>query len=100
MAIHAIGYKALGIIDMRGCFPGVVSELNFMAGRTEYGRRGSHHGLIGDAKKGQGDEDADRNKNGRFNRFFPKRFLGGGTALLDHSTSYLADLNKRHDTSS
>ena len=75
MAIHAIGHETLGIIDMAGRFPGVVSELNFMAGRTESGGRGSDHGVVGDAEQGQGNEDADNNKDDRLDRSFPKGFL-------------------------
>lgn len=32
MTVHAVGNKPLGVIDMRGGFPGVVSELDLMAG--------------------------------------------------------------------
>ena len=77
MTIHAIGNKTLSVIDVGGCFPGVVGELNFVTGCTEFGGRGSHHGVVGDAEKGQGDEHADNDKNGRFDSSFPKRFLCG-----------------------
>ena len=50
MTIHAIGHKALGIVDMGGCFPGVIGGLNLVTGGTEFGGRGSYHGVIGDAK--------------------------------------------------
>ena len=58
MAIHAVGNKPLGIVDMGGCFPGVVSESNLMTGCTEFGSGGSHHGVISNAEKGECDENS------------------------------------------
>ncbi len=52
MAIHTVGNKALGIVDVGGCFPGVVGKLNLVTGGTEFGGRGPYHGIIGDAKQG------------------------------------------------
>jgi len=50
MAIHAIGDKTLGIIDMGGGFPGVVSILNFMAGCAKLGSGSPHHRIVPDAE--------------------------------------------------
>ena len=51
MTIHAVGNKPLFIVHMCGGFPGVVGKLNFMAGCTEIGGRGSDHGVVSDAEK-------------------------------------------------
>ena len=50
VAVHTVGHKALGIVDVGGGFPGVVGKLNFVTGCTEFGGRGSYHGVVGDAK--------------------------------------------------
>jgi hypothetical protein len=50
MAIHTVGDKALGIIYMGGCFPGVVSILYFVTGGTKLRGRCSHHSVISDAE--------------------------------------------------
>ncbi len=66
MAIHAIGHKALGVVNMGGGLPSVVGGLNLVAGCTKLGCRSSHHRIVADAEERKSDEDADRNKNGRF----------------------------------
>ena len=37
MAVHTIRNEPLSVIDMCGCFPGIVGETNFMAPCTELG---------------------------------------------------------------
>ena len=37
MAIHAIGNKPMGVVNMSGCLPGINRILNFMTGCTEPG---------------------------------------------------------------
>ena len=39
MAVHAVGHKALAIIDMGGGFPGVVGGLDFVTAGTKLRRR-------------------------------------------------------------
>jgi ABC-type transporter Mla maintaining outer membrane lipid asymmetry permease subunit MlaE len=58
VTIYAVGNKALAIVHMSGCFPGVVSESNLMTGCTEFGSGGSHHGVISIAEKGECDENS------------------------------------------
>lgn len=65
MAVHAVCHKSLGIIYMGGCFPGVVSELDFVAPSAKLRCGGSHHGEVRHAEKREGDDDPDSNKNGR-----------------------------------
>jgi hypothetical protein len=65
MAIHTVGHKALSIVDVGGCFPGVVGVLNLVTRCTELGGRGSYHRVIGNAKQRKSDENAEDNKNGR-----------------------------------
>ena len=66
MAVHAVGHKTLGVIDVGGGLPGVVGKLDLMAGGTELGRCGADHGIVGEAEKRKSDDDADGNKNGGF----------------------------------
>jgi hypothetical protein len=76
MTIHAIGHKPLGIIYMRGGFPGIVSEMNFVAGGTELRRRRAHHGVIADTKERKCNEDAKNNQEGSNDVFFHDLFPG------------------------
>jgi len=73
MAIHTIRNKALRIIYMGGCFPGVVSKLDFMAPGAKLRCGGSHHGEVSHTKKREGDDDPNSNKNGRLYKLFPGR---------------------------
>jgi len=50
MAIHAIGHKTLGVVNMGGGLPAVVGGLNLVATCTKLGRRSSHHGVVADAE--------------------------------------------------
>jgi len=37
MTVHTIGNKSLCIIHMGGCFPGIISKLDFMTGCAKLG---------------------------------------------------------------
>ena len=50
MAIHAVGHKALFVVHMSGCLPGVVGKLNLVAGGTKLGRGCADHGVVGETK--------------------------------------------------
>jgi hypothetical protein len=70
VAVHAVGHKSLGIIYMRRCLPGIVGELNFMAGGTELRCGSTDHGVVSKAKKGKGNDDPNDNENGGFDKLF------------------------------
>ena len=38
MAIHAVGNKSLGVVDVGGGFPGIVCGLDLVAGRAKFRR--------------------------------------------------------------
>ena len=65
MAVHAVGDKALGIVDMGGHFPCLISRFNLVAGGAESGCRSPDHGIIGDAEQGEGDDDSDADEKNR-----------------------------------
>ncbi len=62
MAIHAVSHKSLGIVDVGGGFPGVVGELNLMAGCAELGRGCPDHGIIGHAENREGNDNSNKYK--------------------------------------
>ena len=62
MTVHAVCDKPLGIIDMRGCFPGIIGISDFMAGGAELRRRRSDHGVITETEKGKSDQHHEANK--------------------------------------
>jgi hypothetical protein len=64
MTIHAVGDKALGVVGVGGCFPGIVGELDFMTGGTKLRGGGPYHCIIGDAENGKGDNNTRSDKNG------------------------------------
>jgi len=70
MAVHAISHETLSVINVSGCFPGVVGKLDLMAGGTELRSGGADHGVIREAEKRKGDDDANDNENGGFEKFF------------------------------
>jgi len=66
MTVHAVCHKALGVVDMGRGFPGVVGELNFVAGGAELGRRRPDHGVVADTENRKADDDA---KNDEYRRY-------------------------------
>ena len=58
MAVHTIRHKTLGVVHMGGGLPCVVSKLDLMASGTKLRGGSANHGVIGDAEKGKGDDDA------------------------------------------
>jgi len=50
MTIHAVRHKTLFIVHMTGGLPGVVGELDLVAGSTKLGRCGADHGVVGEAE--------------------------------------------------
>jgi len=70
VTVHAVRYKSLGIVDMGGCFPGVVCILDFVAGCTELRRRRPDHGVIAKTEKRKSDEYAEAHEGGSDNDFF------------------------------
>ncbi len=70
VTIHAVCYKSLGIVDMGGCFPGVVCISNFVAGCAKLGCRSPDHGVITKTEKGKCNEYAEAHKGGGGNKFF------------------------------
>jgi hypothetical protein len=87
MAIHAIGHEALGIIGVSRGLPGVVGKLNFMAGGAELRRRGSHHGVVTDTEEGKGDQNANDNKDARFEDPPPTGLGFSGRTVIVHRPS-------------
>jgi hypothetical protein len=77
MAIHAVGHKALGIVDMGGGFPGVVGRLDFVAGGAKFRGRSADHCVVAHAEQRKSDDNTDHDKNGGFNCSSP-----GGLSLL------------------
>jgi len=67
VAIHTIRHKTLGVVDVGGCFPGVVGEADFMTGGTELRRGCPNHGIVRDTEDGKGDDEADADENSRLN---------------------------------
>ena len=63
VAVHAVRHKTLGVIDMGGRFPGVISELDFVAGGTELRGGGADHGKVGHAEEWKGNDNADGDEN-------------------------------------
>jgi hypothetical protein len=63
MAVHTIGYKALGVVGMCGGFPGIVSRLDFVAGGAELRRRGSDHRVVGNAENRKTEKDPKTNED-------------------------------------
>jgi hypothetical protein len=70
VTVHAVCYESLGIVDMGGCFPGVVCISNFVAGCAKLRCRGSDHGVITKTEKGKRNEYAEAHKGGGNNKFF------------------------------
>ena len=70
MAVHAVGHKTLLIVHMGGGLPGVVGKLDLMAGSAKLGCRGAHHGVVGQAEKRKGNDNAYDNEDGGFNKLF------------------------------
>jgi hypothetical protein len=62
MAVHAVGDKSLGIVDVCRCLPGVVGEFDFMAAGAELGSGGSHHGVVAHAKEWKAYENTQPDK--------------------------------------
>ena len=62
MAIHTIGHKSLGIVYMGGGLPRVIGKLNFVARCAKLGCGGTHHSIVGNAKEGESDDNADNNE--------------------------------------
>ena len=69
MTVHAVCNKPLGVIDMRGGFPGVVGELNFMAGGAKMRGRCPYHGIVGHAEKRKCDDHACKDQKNADNGF-------------------------------
>jgi len=70
VTVHTVRYKALGIVDMSGCFPGVVCIFDFVTGCTKLRRRCPDHGVITKTEKGKSDEYAKAHKGNSNNDFF------------------------------
>lgn len=70
VTVHAIRHEPLGIVRVGGGLPGIVRELNLMAGRAELGCGSPDHRIIADAEDGKGDDDAPSEKNGSNEIFF------------------------------
>jgi len=77
MAIHAVGHKALGIVDVGGGFPGIIGSLDFVAGRAKFRGGCANHGIITHAEQWKSDNHTYYNENKGFNRSSP-----GGLFLL------------------
>jgi len=58
VAVHAVCNKALRIVYMGRCFPGIIGKLNFMARCTEMGGRRSYHRIIRHGEKRKADHNA------------------------------------------
>jgi hypothetical protein len=70
VTVHAVRYKALGIVDVCGCFPGVVCISDFVAGCAKLGCRSPDHGVITETEKGKCDEYTEAHKDGSDNNLF------------------------------
>jgi hypothetical protein len=70
VTVHAVRNKSLAVVDMRRGFPGVVGELDLMAGGAELRCRSSHHGIVGHAEKRKCDDHACKDQKSADNGFF------------------------------
>jgi hypothetical protein len=70
MTIHAVGHKTLFIVHMTGSLPGVVGELDLVAGSTKLGRCGSDHGVVGEAEEWKSDDYPQTDKDGGLQKLF------------------------------
>jgi hypothetical protein len=64
VAVHAVCYKAMGIVHVGRGFPGFVGELYLMAPGTKLRCCGANHGVVNQAENGKGDDKTDGNKEG------------------------------------
>ena len=70
MAVHAVRHEPLAVIDVGRSPPGVIGEIDLVAGRAKLWCRGAHHGVVGKAEKGEGhDNPKDDIKNRLENSF-------------------------------
>ena len=65
VAIHTIGHKTHLIIGMLGGPPGVIGKFDFMARGAKMRGGGAHHGVIGEAEKGEGYDNAENYQESR-----------------------------------
>ena len=97
MAVHAIRHKPLAVVDVGGSLPGLVGELDFMAGGTELRGRSAHHGIISKTEQRQSDDEtAEHIKGGAQPPFHashrtfgskgaPQRQAPSGSMTLSHN---------------
>ena len=62
VAVHAVRHKALGIVYVGRCLPGVVGKLDFVAGCAEFRGGCAHHGVVGDTEYREGDNEPKDNE--------------------------------------
>jgi hypothetical protein len=62
VAVHAVCHKTLGVVDMSGGLPSVVSELNFVTGSAEFRCGRSDQGVVGHAKNRKAQKNAQGNQ--------------------------------------
>jgi hypothetical protein len=65
VAVHAVGHEPLGVVHVSGRLPGIVSESNFMAARTEPRRRCADHGVVGKAEERKADDETQADEKDR-----------------------------------
>lgn len=75
MAVHAVRDKPLGIVDVGGCFPRVVGELDFMAGGTKSRSGCSNHRVVGDTEQRKSNDNAGAYQDDPDEIFFHGRAL-------------------------
>jgi len=66
VAVHAVGDGSLSVVHVCGCLPGVVGELDLMAGGAKLGRRGPDHRIVGSAEDRKAQDDPNRDKECNF----------------------------------
>lgn len=72
MAVHTIGNKSMGVIEVGRGFPGVYGKADFMAGSAEFGCGSADHGKVGNTEQRKCDQNAEANQDQAFKIFFHK----------------------------
>ena len=70
VTIHAVRYKALKVVHMRRCLPGIVGPLDFVARCAELRSACPHHGVVCHAEDWKTDHNPKYDQEGRFQEFF------------------------------
>jgi len=93
VAVHAIRHKSLGIVDMGGRFPGIVSKLDFMARCAKLRCRCPDHGVIRNTENGKTDDNTDADKDRPNDVFFHNLLSTVGLTSILKGKSFIIGLD-------